>query len=532
MQQENADLIARVSSLEEEVKSLNVQLDRANEHLLHFQRIKRVDIGKDDGFVIHETNEIISFRETCNFCDPMRCRACEKRIQMLPSIIPIILKNDFIGVRDLAVLACASHQMRQYICFDSDDDIWSSLLHEKWPSTYKIPQQILSRLSFRSWYERLATAVRPGAVEWYVDYEDYRHERACNRNIREELISRRQNLRQEQLRSITSDTDEEEFPRLAAPSLAASDILFLVDLSFGGKGCPCISSAMIRESSSFLSLLELPIDDSYVSLSKYIRGRGGRNDIVRSGVFVRELVDDAFCPPVRLQIYNDGEFFFDLPQVCGSIYAVRLTDMKVICLSKILGCETSAASTELLDEVIKEESCETLLESKTAFYGDAVGSIPTLLTSRIRYPEGNEDHFCDFQFIVKMSCDTPRSPRHFGHKYTVEQFQASHDTDDFAIYSLKLWNSNAANKPELQGFFKQAEDAGAVNGMYFGKLSKIDLCTFINVEGPDASDGNKDRHIVFNGMNGGKHLGGVTLLHVLENLFDHNEPPLDYDRLY
>ena len=67
--------------------------------------------------------------------------------------------------------------------------------------------------------------------------------------------------------------------------------------------------------------------------------------------------------------------------------------------------------------------------------------------------------------------------------------------------------------------------------MYFGKLSKIDLCTFINVEGPDTSDDN-NRHIVFNGMNGGKHLEGVTLLHVLENLFDHNEPPLDYDRLY
>ena len=168
VQQENADLIARVSSLEEEVKSLNVQLDRANEHVLHFQRIKHGDIGKDDNYATHGTDEMTSFRETCNFCDPMRCRACEKRIQMLPSIIPIILKNDFIGVRDLAVLACASHQMRQYICFDSDDDIWSSLLHEKWPSTYKIPQQILSRLSFRSWYERLATAVRPGAVEWYV----------------------------------------------------------------------------------------------------------------------------------------------------------------------------------------------------------------------------------------------------------------------------------------------------------------------------------------------------------------------------
>jgi len=471
-----------------------------------------------------KSSQIWRFRETCNFCDPMRCRSCEKRVQMLPSIIPIVLKNDFIGVRDLAVLACASHQLRQYICVDSDGDIWSSLLHEKWPSTYKIPQQILSRLSFRCWYERLATAVRPGAVEWYVNYEDYRREMDSNRSIREELISRRQDLRQEQLRSTTSDTDEMEFPRLAVPSLAASDILFLADLSFGGKGCPCISSAMIRESSSFSSLSEHPID-SLVCFNNFFRGRGSINGITRSDIFVEELVDDVLCPLVPLDIDNYGEFRLDLPQVCGSIYAVRLTDMKVICLSKTLGCKTLNNSFDL-----SEDPCETLLESRTAFSGDSVGSIPTLLTSRICYPEGNDDHFCDFQFIVQISYDTPRSPRHFGHKYTVEQFQGSHDTDDkmaFFRYSFDLWD-NAANKPELQGFFKQAEDAGAVNGMYFGKLSKIKLCTFINVEGPETE--NDKRFIVFNGMNGGKHLGGVTLLHVLDNLFDHNEPPLDYDR--
>lgn len=79
-----------------------------------------------------------------------------------------ILENEFTGVKELrGNLACLSRALRQFICVYYDDNIWSILQHKKWPITSKIQLPILSGLSYRSWYERLAKAVFPGAVMMY-----------------------------------------------------------------------------------------------------------------------------------------------------------------------------------------------------------------------------------------------------------------------------------------------------------------------------------------------------------------------------
>ena len=506
MQRENQSLVSRVASLEEDIKSLNVQLDHANKTLLSFQTHKHIGINTDENGAEFGTYREARYRETCNFCDLMRCRTCEKRIKVIPSVIPIILKNGFIGIKELGNLACVSRGLKQCIYVDIVD-IWSMLLHEKWPCTTKIPQHIFSSLSYRAWYERLTTAVCPGAVELYdesryenVHTEHYRREE--NENARRELVSRRNNYVRE-LKSMSDTADE--FPPHAAPSLAANDIMFLVDISCTGK--KIVSSAIVHKSGEFLTFSD---DDKLCD------------------IIVHQSVDDGCYDPVKLRIDEHGDFQVDLPSVNGSIYAVRLTDLKIIYLTSIIrsSLDSSLSSTDKIDE----GSMENLMfpKLKTQFYGNAVGSIPTLLTSRIRYFEDNDKHFCDFLFVVHLTHDIPRSPRHFGHKYTVEQFEMYRRTNrdypeqaTFIEHSLDLW-FKAASKPELARFFEQAKNAGvAISGEYVGKISKIGLSTHIYAE--DISG--KLEHMFFNTRRG--RFGGVTLLHVLEDLFNHNEPPVD-----
>ena len=44
------------------------------------------------------------YRDICYFCTPLRCRTCEERIYMIPSIVSLLVKNDFIGTKELGVL--------------------------------------------------------------------------------------------------------------------------------------------------------------------------------------------------------------------------------------------------------------------------------------------------------------------------------------------------------------------------------------------------------------------------------------------
>ena len=130
------------------------------------------------------------------------------------------MKNEFIGLKELGIVACVNRDLRQYICVDIDDDIWSILLHKKWPSTSKIQQQIIRDLSYRSWYERLEKAVLPGVV--YMNAEDGElddDELEENETIRKTLFSRRDNL----IGKLMSMSDtKDEFPPLAAPRYVVS----------------------------------------------------------------------------------------------------------------------------------------------------------------------------------------------------------------------------------------------------------------------------------------------------------------------
>jgi len=108
----------------------------------------------------------------------------------------------------------------------------------------------------------------------------------------------------------------------------------------------------------------------------------------------------------------------------------------------------------------------------------------------------------------------PRSPRHLGYDYTVQKWKLDQNGDQFPESSRQLWE-DAATKPDLTRFFNQAEILSAVNGMYFGKISKIGLAVDVNCQ-----------NRLGYGIGSRIDYSGVTLLHLLQDLFDHDEPPL------
>lgn len=67
---------------------------------------------------------------------------------------------------------------------------------------------------------------------------------------------------------------------------------------------------------------------------------------------------------------------------------------------------------------------------------------------------------------IEMSL--PRSPYHFGHEYTVSQYREYLNSDgadrdlSFHNFRLQMWK-DAASKPELSRYFKQAEELDSIN---------------------------------------------------------------------
>lgn len=110
-----------------------------------------------------------------------RCRSCEKRISYFPTIISLLVELDFIGARQIDALACTSSMLRKFISVDSDEELWSSFLRSKWPITTEIPRRIFSRMSNRSWYERLQPSALSGSGQLGDD---------INGNCEEEFISK------------------------------------------------------------------------------------------------------------------------------------------------------------------------------------------------------------------------------------------------------------------------------------------------------------------------------------------------------
>ena len=44
---------------------------------------------------------------------------------MIPSLLPLLVKNDFIFVSDLGRLASVSSMFHRYICTDADEELWA-----------------------------------------------------------------------------------------------------------------------------------------------------------------------------------------------------------------------------------------------------------------------------------------------------------------------------------------------------------------------------------------------------------------------
>jgi len=237
---------------------------------------------------------------------------------------------------------------------------------------------------------------------------------------------------------------------------------------------------------------------------------GGSSFYDSDMVIFQESVDKAlYDHTVKLCLHDAGDFRVSMAYVDGSLYAIRLTDMKIVFLNKFSVLNNDLATTYDIDydysmfdrlRVPREDVERPKLESSSLV--DMYRSIPF---STIRV-----DYFCRFEFIVRLTYDLPRSPRSFGYDYTVEQYREAQwnfgviNTGRFESFSNLLWE-NARNKPELARFFSQARDTGTINFKNIGKISKIELdfCS------------SKFR------LRGG--MGMITLLHVLQELFDHNE---------
>ena len=172
-QQELASLRARVATLEEENLTMWAKLlvesnddDCCNEQIDLPSRKKQKFQDTSSVLACEEKlSTSAKFRETCDFCNPLRCRTCEKRISMIPSILSLLARNGSIGVGDLGRLASVSPMIHRYICVESDEDIWAHLPFKKWHSTSLMPQTILDGLRHRIWYKRIKTSPFPCPIE-------------------------------------------------------------------------------------------------------------------------------------------------------------------------------------------------------------------------------------------------------------------------------------------------------------------------------------------------------------------------------
>ena len=121
--------------------------------------------------------------------------------------------------------------------------------------------------------------------------------------------------------------------------------------------------------------------------------------------------------------------------------------------------------------------------------------------------------------------DLPLSPRDIGYEHTTEQFRQYVMQDllnndvDFYEFSSQIWQ-NTPTKPEVSRLFKQARGTEARKGTYFGKSSELIFRAHTSVsEAYEWFDEFPLDEI-------DEDTTGVTLLHVLEDLFDHDERPM------
>ena len=418
------------------------------------------------------------YRDICDFCTPLRCRTCEERISMIPSIVSLLVKNDFIGVQELGVLSCASPVLHQFICVESDDDIWSTLLRRKWPSTTMIPNEVRSGLPSRVWMQRLVMSEYPSTFE----YRDKDQMQKC--------FAMRQQYRQ-QLHAVSGNSGS--LSPLPDPSLRACDLLILVDMFCDGKAIAFTAEYGADRLSSFLSV-------------------GCLN------------LHSLICPnPLEVMAENYGWFDeVDKDLISGKVHLVRLTDFKIICIYKTGRTTINHFEYDQFDCNDKLSVNEFNLKTRLGMYTDGCfGNIPTSLTSRI----GDDSDRCIGMFSQLSDFDIhlPRSPYHFGYEYTVSQYReyinnnGGGDNDlplsDFYDFRESMW-SDAASNPNLVKFFKQAKEVESINGKFYGTICEPEDCYMkfkVSILSHKASFKVSDISD-----------WGMTFLHILEDFFDHN----------
>mmetsp|Transcript_22074 Transcript_22074/g.33710 ORF Transcript_22074/g.33710 Transcript_22074/m.33710 type:complete len:433 (+) Transcript_22074:4356-5654(+) len=385
------------------------------------------------------------FNETCCFCCKTRCLCCEKRTSMLPSIILLLVKNGFVkDARMLGALACSCKMLEKFVCVDSDEDIWATLLHQKWPSTRMMSQDVHLGLSNRTWYERIATAVYRGLMkeEEFSKFEAefFKHE--------EEIRSRQEWYRHELSSSNTNDAkedNEEKMPPLEWPSTDFDDLFLLFDVFSDEQHV--VSAALSLEESN--------------NINAY--GRVSEN-LIRA-------------TPIEVGLYDKygslrGEFQPITPNFNCRVYLIRLTDYKIICLHHTVKFEWNKNQVGPLAR--RKPTAHLCLQ------GNKIGCISTLLSSRIL--DHNSNRFMGFgSYDIYLNVVLPRSPGDFGHEFIEMEYKerlangtwssAPPSLNEFrqAYFGVSAWD-------KISSFCDQSESEGSKDGRYFADVTCIELC--------------------------------------------------------
>jgi len=208
---------------------------------------------------------------------------------MMPALITLLMKNGWLGVKELGRLARVCPLFRQYICHDSDEDMWSHLVLAQRPSLALIPDNLLKGLSYRTWFERLTSLKvvghvmnaesRDAAKQWVVDK---RFE--CKRELMAKGLT---------------------VANVPTPSLTPADVLMLIDVRYNNQ--PLIT-AIVR-------------GDEFENAFSNDKEYAGR-------IFIPNIVQ---IEPIELKLDNRGQFQMDMSKMTGTVHIVRLTDYKVIC---------------------------------------------------------------------------------------------------------------------------------------------------------------------------------------------------------
>uniref|UniRef100_A0A7S2JUP9 Uncharacterized protein n=1 Tax=Leptocylindrus danicus TaxID=163516 RepID=A0A7S2JUP9_9STRA len=420
---------------------------------------------------------------------------------MIPSnIISLLVKNDFIGSKDLGVLACANSALRQFVCSDdSDDDIWLHLLRKTWPSTRMIDGCILikngngsdsdSGLRYREWLERLTTADVPGNSKLQL----------CDgKEIARMRKEFRSQLRLSSMGEHQNNVDNDgEFSPLSEPIIASSDLLILVDASFRGNVFASMAIRGDEDNSALFRDFKVNIPrNQFLSLSSHF--------------------------PIEMTLGRHGDFTVDEDLFSHTVHMVRLTDFKIIRVS----CETRTYFHSQYDFLYSEDrmrldtetvDCDFSLEAKVNLFGSGVGTFPTLLNSRLgdynlKQPRGLSFKLCSLLMTI------PRSPYHFGYDHTVSKYREharlyAHQPAtagialDFQYFKGDMWFNASSNK-ELLKFYNQCSDSEPnKNGKFFAtvRASQPELALQVSC---------------CNRFRNEKYMAGATLLHLVEDLFE------------